>query len=984
MAKYAFLPWARQGLAGALGAGTPLVDGRAVLTASARVSTGAAQVDSTPVTLRLLGPGDVAGLDVSHVVRTDPAADSPGNETNCFPLVEFDRPDLPWLFTPQGTAGAQLRPWICLVVVQQRDGVTLTGTVGPKPQLLSIKNGAFSELPDLSQAWAWAHTQVALTEDAEAAPDKLAAAVANAPDRVRSRLVCPRALTANKSYYACVVPTYLGGVQAGLGLPVNAATVTSDAWAAGVDAIDLPVYYSWAFATGADGDFEALLAKLKARKLTLADVGTRKLDVSRAGYLLPAGDPAVDLEGALGPERKQSDVTVGPSATFQSRLQALVNNAAGLPVPVLTPPLYGRWHAGQRAIPDAQRDFPWLRQLNLDPRYRVAAGLGAQVVRDQQEALMASAWAQMGDVQRANQLIRGAQLARLAGDSVAKLRLGGLDPALFALVTAPAQPRIYFGAGLTARGAVAASALPVACTGTSWRRLLRVRGTQAKAFGVSGKAKRTACMTAINQSQVSGRPAVWASPPGMVSTQAILGHSPCGTDPQQLKQAILGKWSVGSLLSQARIVLAATQLVASRSGSNAQALAFLQQAAQDFTTAIDDFQKYQSPPAGTADPVLQFFGPGMLALIHGYWCLIIALLMLAKVVNILLQLAIAALKKVYESQVADTQAAVIGLALASSGQRFEPCSLQPPATQPPLVFGTFQTTVGNALNPATSLPLLLGSQITAPGWDPAKLDTILAAPDFLAPMFRELAARSQEWLLPGLAEVPPDTVTLLESNTRFIEAFMVGLNHEMSRELLWRGYPTDQRGSYFRQFWDPSGCIPAPTSTQTEADVLDLCKDLPPLHLWQGAELGASFGSHLAGGAPAAKSQIVLLVRGQLLQRYPNASVFLARAAWDATGKRGPVTTSEKEPDDIRRPIFRGTLAPDITFLGFQITRDVAVGLPAAVDNTPGWFLTLEQHATEPRFGGAVAVPANTDAARLATSWLCRPVRLYIHASELL
>ena len=33
---------------------------------------------------------------------------------------------------------------------------------------------------------------------------------------------------------------------------------------------------------------------------------------------------------------------------------------------------------------------------------------------------------------------------------------------------------------------------------------------------------------------------------------------------------------------------------------------------------------------------------------------------------------------------------------------------------------------------------------------------------------------------------------------------MVGLNHEFARELLWREFPTDQRGSYFRQFWDPS------------------------------------------------------------------------------------------------------------------------------------------------------------------------------------
>ena len=33
---------------------------------------------------------------------------------------------------------------------------------------------------------------------------------------------------------------------------------------------------------------------------------------------------------------------------------------------------------------------------------------------------------------------------------------------------------------------------------------------------------------------------------------------------------------------------------------------------------------------------------------------------------------------------------------------------------------------------------------------------------------------------------------------------MVGLNHEFARELLWREYPTDQRPSSFRQFWDVS------------------------------------------------------------------------------------------------------------------------------------------------------------------------------------
>ena len=71
-------------------------------------------------------------------------------------------------------------------------------------------------------------------------------------------------------------------------------------------------------------------------------------------------------------------------------------------------------------------------------------------------------------------------------------------------------------------------------------------------------------------------------------------------------------------------------------------------------------------------------------------------------------------------------------------------------------------------------------------------------------MYEALRDLSQDFLFPGLEHVPPNTVTLLETNPKFVESFLVGLNAEMSRELLWRNYPTDQRGTYFRQFWDTS------------------------------------------------------------------------------------------------------------------------------------------------------------------------------------
>ena len=68
-------------------------------------------------------------------------------------------------------------------------------------------------------------------------------------------------------------------------------------------------------------------------------------------------------------------------------------------------------------------------------------------------------------------------------------------------------------------------------------------------------------------------------------------------------------------------------------------------------------------------------------------------------------------------------------------------------------------------------------------------------------MYEPLKEKSQDLLLPGLDKVDPETVVGLRTNRAFVEAYMIGLNFEMGRELLWRGYPTDQRGTYFRRFW---------------------------------------------------------------------------------------------------------------------------------------------------------------------------------------
>src|SRR4051812_46447045 len=117
-----FLPWLRQGFAARLGnADTPAASlpAAADLTVTLGVATPA---ENPSATVRMRGPGDVIGIDPRQVVRTEPAANSGDFEALDLAAIEFDNPDLPWMFTPAAAnAQGRLRPWMCLVVVRQQD-----------------------------------------------------------------------------------------------------------------------------------------------------------------------------------------------------------------------------------------------------------------------------------------------------------------------------------------------------------------------------------------------------------------------------------------------------------------------------------------------------------------------------------------------------------------------------------------------------------------------------------------------------------------------------------------------------------------------------------------------------------------------------------------------------------------------------------------------------------------------------------------------
>jgi len=250
----------------------------------------------------------------------------------------------------------------------------------------------------------------------------------------------------------------------------------------------------------------------------------------------------------------------------------------------------------------------------------------------------------------------------------------------------------------------------------------------------------------------------------------------------------------------------------------------------------------------------------------------------------------------------------------------------------------------SALEPGAAIARRVLGRIQVPGLDlagrPDPLDRIMIAPEIDRPMYVPLAEISQDLLLPRLDLVPQNTVSLLLTNNRFIEAYMVGLNHEMSRELLWREFPTDQRGTYFRCFWDSRDSLAAVPM-----------RDIDPIHLWPRS---SDLGGHLASGG----GRLVLLVRGDILKKYPTSVITAVNAVWPQGGGKRLLGTEE------RYPLFHAELAPDLTFIGFDLELAQAKGNDDPVAHAPGWFFVIKQRPGEPRFG-----LDDTSTAATATSW---------------
>lgn len=137
---------------------------------------------------------------------------------------------------------------------------------------------------------------------------------------------------------------------------------------------------------------------------------------------------------------------------------------------------------------------------------------------------------------------------------------------------------------------------------------------------------------------------------------------------------------------------------------------------------------------------------------------------------------------------------------------------------------------------------------------------VMIYPEYLDPTFFYLRELSQDYVAPCSGALANNSVTVLQSNPVFEEAFLMGMNTEMGQELLWREYPTDQRGSYFRKFWATSQL---PVKEKLNVEYYDI-KEIPD---WNNP-LGQN---HVRSDAP----MLVFAIKGELMQAYPHTNVCL-------------------------------------------------------------------------------------------------------------
>ena len=449
---------------------------------------GEAPVD---VGAEVLSAGDVVGIDPRMIARVEPPQGATGFEPNYMPFVEFADADFPWRYSFDSSAGARVAPWLVLLALKP-DEFEFLDPGAAHLQRVRILDPAAS-LPDLSQSWAFAHVHLSHGEERS---NDLAGLIAQRPEMHLSRVMCARRLEPNTTYTLVLVPSTEAGRLAGLARNETTEPFDKPAWdASSAAGLELPVYSQTRFVTSVLEDFEILVRRLKPFPITTDSQVALPVEAfsgtpgfyegySNASATFEVQDALMRADRSVQPFNTDPVLTALLKATLESVIagETVAPDVDGPDKedPLVAMPPYG-WRFRQQETLDAGSadQGEVVDRINLDLKFRHAAGLGAETVRRNQEHFSRICWSQYRDIVAANLALARLNTARQLGARVALRHVAGLPPSVVAALSETVHDLAVLSNGRTASDLYSEAGVPASFTSRGLRRIASKRTIRA-------------------------------------------------------------------------------------------------------------------------------------------------------------------------------------------------------------------------------------------------------------------------------------------------------------------------------------------------------------------------------------------------------------------------------------------------------------------------------------------------------------------------
>lgn len=862
---------------------------------------------SEPITHKIafLGPGDVAGINANVIGRLEPPPGANDFEPGYFPFIEFRDPDFLWRYSldaPDPTINMQ--PWLNLIVLSTEElkNIQTNGSAIKRDQSgweflhISWEEDTAGLFPPTDTNWEWAtaHTQVDSFTETEKQDIHLY--IKTFPDRHCSRLLCFRKLEPTTSYVAFLVPYYKAGCQSGQ--QNGAGPGIEPALSANYgEEIVIPIYYRWSFMTSEKGDFESLVRELKPKPAP-KNTGVRAVDTT-LNFL-----PNI---------KKEEDIA---DCFFKREGALAVPNFSSV----------RKSYDEQLFFQNQEKTEKIFSQLNADLKY------GPKRKPSEEE--------------------------------------DGSDP----LITMPVYGRFYNNPGLLKLPYIKlhprfpeplarAHQLIWRRKPPSWieelnldfrNRIAAGLGTRVVQGNQEDYAKR--CWYQVGEIRLANEK--------LRQTQAGLKLA------NQLKAKHLDP------LSDERFTLMTAPFHAhfatNDTGKGVSLKKFLETSGLSKGVVRPIFKRIAQQRIGL-DRV-DLFEPWRIEYLYEKYgetdwyrrcCKLVQEGETDECKTILKEeapegveirpgdiLCKRDLKPNGDFTLADrVQVDFDGLTIpAIPGLPGEtPPDILPPKTE---IIPVTPMNIDRDFRPKFDVDKVLRGkaersiQFNDGRTIPDDFDPIMDVPELADAMYRPLKKLSLDYILPGLDKVPNNSITLCEENRRFIESYMVGINHEMGRELVWRKFPMDQRGTVFSHFWDPT----CPVKDEEGDNGHPIAqRDIENIHQWKN-----KLGEHSVDGeylidtgdpdtdTDESKSgaRVALVIKGDLIRRYPDIIFFALKQIVKVPGDAEEI---KWEKEDEILPSFRGQLGPDVLAVGFPFTTDDL--------RSGNYYFVLQENRKLPRFG---------------------------------